>query len=350
MNPHLPPAYTYVNAETRRAYVEQSPRVVFIEVTNHCNLRCQTCPRTFGAFEEPKTLSWENFRHIVGQFPEMQRAVLHGIGEPLINQNLPSMIRYLKSRGMTVLFNTNATLLDEKWARALIASGLDELRCSLDAAEPHTYAQIRGLPLFPQITQNLKRFTELQRALHISGPQVSLWMTGMRENIGELPDLVRLAAQVGVRQVYLQRLVYFLDHPQAPRWLKSEHALFDDHDAPMDRVIAAAEKVGRELGVTLKASGATDPRHMLRSAHSPRPWADCLRLWTSAYVTANGNCLPCCMSPFATTDYASLKLGNLFERPFGDIWNNAQYQSWRRALLGDDPYLPCRGCGVHWSL
>ena len=348
----LPAAYAYIDPHARGGTAIHAPRVVFIEVTNACNLFCQTCPRTFVSYEKHQTLSWENFVRIVEQFPDMQRAVLHGIGEPLMNQHLARMIEYLKARNVTVLFNTNATLLTERWGRKLIASGLDELRCSLDAATPQTYAQIRGAPLLQRIVENLGRFTALQRELNADRPRVSIWMTGMRENIGELPALVRLAAQAGVREVYVQRMVYSLDNMQAPGLMDDGHALFDDFDAYADRCIADAEAVAQAVQVKLRASGATDPRHSLEASqqHNPRPWAACLRPWTTAYVTANGNCLPCCISPFATTDYASLKLGNLFERNFAEIWNDERYRQWRANLLSEHPPKPCQGCGVHWSL
>ena len=67
-------------------------------------------------------------------------------------------------------------------------------------------------------------------------------------------------------------------------------------------------------------------------------------------MTANGNCLPCCISPFATSDYDSLKMGNLFEQDFTQIWNDERYQQWRLQLLSDQPASACAGCGVHWSL
>ena len=348
----LPAAYTFVDTAKRGRLAPQRPRVVFIEVTNHCNLLCETCPRTFVTYEEPKTLAWDDFLRIVEQFPDMQRAVLHGIGEPLINQDLPRMIEYLKARGITVLFNTNATLLNEAWARKLIASGLDEMRCSLDGADPQTYAAIRGAPLLHKIVRNLRDFTRLQHELGAGSPRVSIWMTGMRENIRELPDLVRLAAHMGVTEVYVQRMVYPLDEAQPPGLFGPGHALFDDFDAVADACVAAAETVAGELGVTLRASGATDPRRSLAAAHKPdpRPWSACLRPWSTAYVTANGNCLPCCISPFATSDYDSLKMGNLFEQGFEQIWNDERYQSWRLRLLSDNPPAPCAGCGVHWSL
>ncbi len=79
-------------------------------------------------------MSWELFTSIVDQIPRLSRAVLHGVGEPMLVKNLPRMVRYLKDRGTYVLFNTNGTVLNEKNGRALIAAGLDELRVSFDAA------------------------------------------------------------------------------------------------------------------------------------------------------------------------------------------------------------------------
>ena len=348
----LPTAYRLPEGETRGPVAHHVPHVVFIEVTNHCNLMCETCPRTFVAFERPQTLAWENFTRIVEQFPDLQRAVLHGIGEPLLNKDLPRMVAHLKACGTTVLFNTNATLLDETWGRALIASGLDELRCSLDGATPQTYARIRGAPLLHKVVRNLEAFTRLQRELNASTLRASIWMTGVKENIGELPDLVRLAARVGVPEVYVQRMVYYLDEANPSDLMERQHALFDDFNQTVDCTIAIAETVARELDITLCASGATDPRHSLQAARQPdsQPWKACLRPWTTAYVTANGNCLPCCISPFATTDYESLKMGNLFERPFVEIWNDARYRAWRAKLLSEKPPVTCQGCGVHWSL
>ncbi len=349
---NLPAAYTFVDPSSRGDIAAESPRVVFIEVTNHCNLLCETCPRTFTSYEDPQTLSWENFTIIADQFPKMERAVLHGIGEPLLNKDLPHMIAHLKGRGVTVLFNTNATLLTETWGRKLIESGLDELRCSLDGATTETYARIRGVPLLHKVVNHLTKFTELQRVSGAESPKVSIWMTGMRENITELPDLVRLAGHMGVEEVYVQRMVYYLDHDESPGLMDAGHALFDDFDQLADRCIAEAEGIAAELGVTLRASGATDPRRSLAAAmlRDQAPWRGCLRPWTTAYVTANGNCLPCCISPFATQEYENLKMGNLFEQDFAEIWNDERYQAWRAALLSDHPPTPCRGCGVHWSL
>ncbi len=347
---YLPAAYRTIDPATRGPIALALPHNVFIEVTNHCNLLCETCPRTFTTYEQPMTLSWVNFLRIVDQFPDMERAVLHGIGEPLLNKDLPRMITHLKARQVYVLFNTNAALLDEEWARRLIESGLDELRVSIDGADPKTYAIIRGAPLFHKVVGNLKRFVAIQREMNAASPRPSLWMTGMQENIGELPQVIRLAASIGVPEVYLQRMVYYADTNDGPGMMQAGHGLFASFDQEVDQIVSESEVLAQSLGVTLRASGATSPGHSLRQDRSSRPWAACMRPWTTAYITANGNALPCCIAPFATTDYDSLKMGNLLERPFDGVWNDDRYREWRDQLLSDQPHPACAGCGVHWSL
>ena len=72
------------------------------------------------------------------------------------------MVRYLKDRGVYVLFNTNGTVLNERNGRALIAAGLDELRVSLDAANPASFRAVRGKNYFGRIVKNVRAFRELQ--------------------------------------------------------------------------------------------------------------------------------------------------------------------------------------------
>ena len=106
--------------ERRNKHAARQPVCVYLETTNRCNLLCTTCPRTYEELEPPADMSWELFTSIVDQIPNLQRAVLHGVGEPMLVRNLPRMVRYLKDRGTYVLFNTNGTLLNERNGRALI--------------------------------------------------------------------------------------------------------------------------------------------------------------------------------------------------------------------------------------
>jgi MoaA/NifB/PqqE/SkfB family radical SAM enzyme len=316
-------------------------------VTNRCNSRCQTCIRTFERLEPRRDLTLVDFQTIVDQFPVLDRAVLHGIGEPLLNTKLPEMIRYLKGKhhpSAVVLFNSNAISLDEGWQHALIDAGLDEFRVSLDAATVTTYARIRGIDAFDTVIQNLRRFARLLRAAE--RPKLSLWLTATRENLNELPDLVTLAAEIGVPEVYVQRLV--LIHRGLAQ---AEHSLYRQLRAQEEMALAEAAERARACGIDFRASGLVSPQESLRRQDDgDRPWSACYRLWTTTYVTANGNVLPCCISPFSTTDYADLVLGNIFQTPFAHIWNGAKYVERRVALYTARPLEPCEQCGVNWSL
>src|SRR6266700_8250325 len=204
------PRRYFESVDERRSEVAHRPPVcLYLEVTNRCNLLCTTCPRTYEELEPPADMSWDLFTSIVDQLPDLQRAVLHGVGEPMLVKQLPDMVRYLKDRGTYVLFNTNGTVLNERNGRALIEAGLDELRVSLDAANAKSFLAVRGKDYFGRILRNVRAFRELQEREGKERPRVSAWLTGLKETIAELPAFVEVAAEIGVREVYLQRLVFF---------------------------------------------------------------------------------------------------------------------------------------------
>ena len=348
----LPSAYRLDEGEDRMPRVKWRPRCLFIEVTNRCNLSCTTCPRTYVSREEPRDLSLDEFRSLASQFPDLERAVLHGIGEPLLNSALPEMIRYLKEREVSVLFNSNGTVLTRAQQMALAESGLDELHISLDAANSETYARIRGKDLFHRVVSNLKQFVDTKRRLGVETPRVSIWCMGMRENIDQLPELIRLAAEIGVPEVYVQRLTFFIEPDSNCGLANAGEALFGQLRDREGAIISECERMSQEMGIAFRASGAVDPVDSLSAARGrdDHPWTACRRPWTTAYVTATGNALPCCIAPFATTDYESLILGNVWEKGFDEIWNDEPYRVWRESLLGSEPPPACSGCGVWWSL
>jgi MoaA/NifB/PqqE/SkfB family radical SAM enzyme len=338
--------FAHIAAE-RGAVAAAEPVCLYLETTNRCNLLCTTCPRTYEALEPPGDMSWELFTRIVDQLPRVARVVLHGVGEPMMVRALPRMIRYLKDRGVHVLFNTNGTLLSEKKGRELIDSGLDELRVSLDAAEPLAFRAVRGRDLFARIVRNVRAFRAQQRALAAATPQVSLWLTGLKETIGQLDDFIRLARDIDVREVYLQRLVYF---PEGQGLARREQALFAGGDDDEGRLIRAAEVLAANLGIAFNASGATDPAASLRPEETAQPWSLCRRPWSLMYITAHGRALPCCIAPFSQRGYDSFTLGDATQQTLRDIWNGVRYQTFRAALLSDDPHPACAGCGLRWSL
>jgi MoaA/NifB/PqqE/SkfB family radical SAM enzyme len=322
------------------------PRSLYLETTNRCDSKCQTCVRTFQTLEPPRDLTLQELTRIVAQIPALDRVVLHGVGEPLLNRELVPMIAYLKGRGATVLFNSDAITLTRPRARALIDSGLDEYRVSMDAATRETYRRIRGVDRFERVVANVRALRALQRELGREAPRVSLWLTLMRGNLAELPAFARLAADLDVLEVHVQRLVFnglglAVEGESLHRALRAEE----------QRLLDEAEAIARAAGVTLTASGLTTPRQSLSAAGDERrPWAGCQRPWTLSYVTANGNVLPCCISPWSARDYPGLILGNAFEEGLADIWNGERYRAFRTRFESDIPPDPCHGCGRLWSI
>jgi len=333
--------------ERRGPVAEVEPVCLYLETTNRCNLLCTTCPRTFEALEPPGDMSWEMFINIVDQFPRIARVVLHGVGEPMMVRALPRMIRYLKERGTYVLFNTNGTLLTARRGRELIETGLDELRLSLDAAEPAAFKLVRGRDMFARILRNIRAFRALQQEAGATTPRLSLWLTGLKETLGQLSDFVRLAHDLGIPEIYLQRLVYFEEGQGLAR---AQSALFEGDDGEESRLVGAAEALARKLGISFNASGANDPASSLKQSDDKQPWSLCRRPWTLMYFTAHGRAIPCCIAPFSMRGYDSFTLGDATQQSLRQIWNGPRYQAFRSALLSDRPSPACAGCGLRWSL
>ncbi len=299
--------------------------------------------------EEPRDLSLDEIKHVADQVPELNRAALHGIGEPLLNTELADIIRYLKGKGVYVFFNSNGLLLNQKWVHALLESGLDELRVSLDAATPSTYARVRGSKDFARVVRNIEVLAQVRNANHGSNPKISAWMVATEDNVEDLPEMVELAARVGIDEVYLQRLVFPTDG--AGEGLAVRQKAITGPPQPIADILQKSMSLSRQLGVALMASGLVSPTESLSNgSREPAPWRQCRRPREVAYVTAWGNVLPCCIAPFSSVDYDSLILGNVFAEPFDQIWRGQKYRAFREMHQSFSPPGCCSGCGAEWSL
>jgi MoaA/NifB/PqqE/SkfB family radical SAM enzyme len=348
INPLKDPRRYFEEVDSQRSSVAEAPPVcLYLEVTNRCNLLCETCPRTFETLEPPADMSWELFTKIVDQVPNVARVVLHGVGEPMLVKQLPQMIRYLKDRGTYVLFNTNGTLMQPRRFQELIDTGLDELRVSLDAADRETYLKVRGKDYFNRIVRDVGKFIAYQKQVGATTPRVSLWLTGLKETVEQLPDFVRLSAAMGVAEVHLQRLVF---DETGYGMARAESSLFEATQAEEQAAIEAAQAVGATLGVTLDASGATEPGMSLKRQGEDTPWATCRRPWSLMYFTAHGRALPCCIAPFSVRGYSNYTLGDATQSSLREIWNSPAYRDFRSSLLSEAPPAPCANCGLRWSL
>lgn len=320
------------------------PEEIYLEVTNRCNLKCTTCPQSWGMSEDSADLTPETARALLAQLPSVRRVVLHGIGEPTLNPRLPEIIAAVKARGAYALFNTNGLLLRGRLLEELVRAGLDETRISVDAATPETYRLVRGADMFSRVIANARSLAETRLRLGSETPRVSLWMTGLKSNIRELPALVRIAADAGISEVYIQRLVF-----SGRNLAREEEALYGRMGEPELEGLRQAEQLAGELGVTLRGSSEALPPEQAPEA-SGRPWSACRRPTSLMYVTANGNVLPCCIAPFTDAPYSSLVLGNTARMSLEEIWNGNKYEEWRAKMQSHEPPQACRACGSAWAL
>ena len=209
--------------------------------------------------------------------------------------------------------------------------------------------KVRGKDFFNRIVRNVSASspTYQKQRWGRTTPRVSLWLTGLRETVQQLPEFVRLAAQMGVHEVHLQRLVF---DETGFGMARSDSSLFESTRLEEEAIIAEASAIGAELGVKLDASGATEPGLSLKKAADDKPWATCRRPWSLMYFTAHGRALPCCIAPFSARGYENYTLGNASQQDLMEIWNSPAYQNFRTDLVGETPPKPCQGCGLRWSL
>ena len=254
------PRRYFESVQARDSVAEAMPVCLYLEVTNRCNLLCETCPRTFEALEPPADMSMELFRRIVDQVPNVARVVLHGVGEPMLVKHLPDMIRYLKQPGTQ---DPRPVQHQRHPARPQEAPG-DHRHRPRRAARVAGRRRGRDLPegarqghVRPHRPQRVSAFTNLQAATGATKPLVSLWLTGLKETVDQLPEFVRLAARIGVKEVHLQRLVF---DEAGFGMARPDSSLFEQTRAEEEAIIAAATAIGRSW-----ASCSTPPARPSRA-------------------------------------------------------------------------------------
>ncbi len=277
-----------VIADGMSLYRRKFPRTVRVETTNHCQAACTFCPRD--SIGRPKTfMKQELFEKVVRECAVggCRLMHLHGFGEPLLDKQLPERIKLCKDSGIPrVKIFTNGDLLKGSFAERLLESGVDEIKISIDGADPSEFNQLRVGLDYNKVLDNVKAFRAMREARG-----------------GEKPRLVAATCQTSNRE-----------HTEAML------------DGVVDRIdFANVHNWAGALG-------------MLTGHRVRKP---CDRLWRTLTVLVNGEVSLCCL------DYSGKEiLGNVADEPIRDIWNNHRYRQLRRLHRDSrqDQISLCKNC------
>jgi len=325
------------------------PSYVQIEPVGQCNLRCQMCPIQFRQdgppYGPPAFMQFETFTRLIDQMANVQELHMQGLGEPMMHPRFFDMVEYASARDIRVTTNSNLTLLNEKRAERCISSGLDCLHISIDGATAETYERIRVRAHFDRVLGNIERLLRVRERLGSTHPTLIMVVVIMRQNLHELPDLMRLASQYAMERVFVQHLCHDFGESSLPasyqpmREFVQSETLLEDDPQRVAHYFSEARQTAQQLGIELRL-----PRTQLRVHPPGTPGPQrCNWPWTGAYISYQGYAMPCCM--VSTPD--RINFGNVVTEGIEAIWNNSSYAAFREQLASDEPPELCRSCSVY---
>lgn len=150
-----------LRARITKSYI---PFFVMFNITNKCNLRCVYC---FSKFYErkDKELNTQQIFSLINELTELgtQRVAISG-GEPLLREDLPRIIKFIKSKGIECGLNSNGILIP---ARINEIKEVDSICISLDGPEKiHDY--YRGKGSWQKAIKAIKVIKKHKISLHLS--------------------------------------------------------------------------------------------------------------------------------------------------------------------------------------
>ena len=198
------------SAAADRPPFRRTPTKLFVEVTSRCNLQCAMCPKQApGGRDHDGDLDEALFARLAPAFPTTESLVLNGIGESLLHPGLERMMaaarRDMPAHGW-IGFQTNGQLVTPARARSLVQAGVDRIAVSADAVAPELFSKLRVGGQQRAVETALAAF---HAAAAEARRKVSLGVefVAMRDNVGQLPELVRWASRNHVEFILVTHML-----------------------------------------------------------------------------------------------------------------------------------------------
>lgn len=278
------------------------PLVMSWNVTRECNMKCNHCYINATKKKLNNELTTAEGKNLMDQICQVSKPllILSG-GEPLLRADIYELIRYGASKGLKMGLGSNGSLIDESVAAKLKDAGIATVSISLDSHIPAQHDEFRG------VTSAWEKAVNACKLLRKNNVLVQVNTTLTHENYNQIDDIMSLAEGIGVENFHLFFLV------PTGRGIKLTDISPQKYEDMISNTFA---KVANH---TLNVRPSCAPQFM-RIAKGMgldmRQWVrGCLAGLYYCRIYPNGDVTPC--------PYLPIKLGNVREKTFKDIWFNS---------------------------
>jgi radical SAM protein with 4Fe4S-binding SPASM domain len=288
------------NASNKEKYV---PLVLSWNVTRKCNLKCSHCYINAAPREYTDELTTEEGKRLIDQICEVSHPllILSG-GEPLLRKDIYELIEYGTGKGLRMGLGSNGTLIDDSVAKKLKQSGIKTVSISLDSHIPDHHDDFRG------IQGSWQKAINAIKALRANDVLVQVNTTLTQQNYDEIDDIMSMAEKLGVENFHLFFLV------PTGRGKK----IADITPAMYEEMIKNTFAKTARHKLNVKPSCAPQFMRIAKDMNlDMRQWVrGCMAGLYYCRVYPNGEITPC--------PYLPIKLGNVRDKSFKDIWFNSE--------------------------
>lgn len=302
------------------------PESIMLEVTNHCNLRCITCPReyAYGHEMDKGFMDIEKLKKVVDEaYPYVDSIGLTGLGETLMYKQIEEAVDYVRSKnqGIIMFVSINAHLPKSAEISSRLADKLDTIQISMDGVED-IYETVRLKSDYSFFIKNVK---EIVKSTEGKRADVVFNFVAVKENYHQMADIVKVASEIGVKYVNI-----------TPFNVASVTA----HDIGYYKLFQS-EDFKRELSRAKQMSDRVGNIDFTTwDFKSEAGFKKCDFPWSHFYVTWDGYATPCCAKPFPK----ELNFGNVFEDGLLNCLNSDDYQEFRAQWYRNETPKFCEKC------
>lgn len=313
--------------------IQEMPSTMHVGITSACNLSCRICrPEDI----KGQTLPDEVIERVIAEaLPHLSELRLDVAGEPTLHRaKFKRLVSAATERGVNVFMCTNAALMDQELAEFICNSSVYKVQLSMDSTDRERLEWVRRGLKYDDFIQGVKNLVAARKAAGREGDlRFNLHAALLNNTLGDLPDLLRLAADLGVDDV---SCMFGFIHS----YMEADWSVFWDRARHNDTIEQCVE-LAKQLGVQFNYRGKFDLDADLGNRPPLVKSANVCRYvhqWT--YLDPSGSLAPCCISP-------NHALGSLKLQGFEEIWRGPAYQTLRATHNTDAPSNPkCAACYI----